>query len=329
MRSRRRRSVAVTVEALAVDMNASSSVAGVLVDGVLHLTKDVVDVDEILLRARVGHREIVLLSQGVARSRASVHGGRRSWLRHVLLCGGYGAVGDGQVSVKRHQGAANLGIRGGVNLATLGAAKEVVDHIIGALSIIAAGRSAIAKVLGASVVQGRLVEIEAIVGRGLGSIVAARMPSLMSKGGGVSSHLAIVVIIARGALGRLWPVVESTLGILRWSDKNRVIGMSLDMLLEILGSLERLATHVTLVRLQGHVNSNVRSDVVSLDSGGPARVPLTSQVEVVGALATNMTLTDVLIERLWSGKLLVTGIPPADEVIIRSCRWRSTALRSV
>lgn len=329
MRSRRRRSVAVAVEALAVDVNASSSMAGILVDGVLHLTKDVVDVDEILLRARVGHGEIILLSQGVAGSRASVHGGRRSWLRHVLFCGGHGAVGDGQVSVKRHQGAANLGIRGGVNLATLGAAKEVVDHVISALSIITAGGGAVAKVLGAGVVHGRLVEIEAIVGRGLGSIVTARMPSLMGEGSGVSSHLAIVVIIARGALGRLWPVVESTLRILRWPDKDRVIGMRLDMLLEILGSLERLAAHVTLVRLQGHMDPDVRSDVVSLDGGGPARVPLTSQVEVVGALATNVTLTDVLIERLWSGKLLAAGIPSADEVIIRTCRGSSAALRSV
>ena len=118
------------------------------------------------------------------------------------------------------------------------------------------------------------------------------------------------------------------------------------MLLEILGSLERLSAHVTLVRLQGHMNPDVRSDVVSLDCGGPARVPLTSQVEVVGALATNVTLTDVLlrqvsnlrrvigisktyIERLWSGKLLVTGIPSADEVIIGACRGRSTALRGV
>lgn len=193
-----------------MDMNAGSSVAGVLVDGVLHLTKDVVDVDEILLRARVGHGEIVLLSQGVAGSRASVHGGRGSWLRHVLLCGGHGAVGDGQVSVKRHQGAANLGIRGGVNLATLGAAKEVVDHVIGALSIIAAGGGAVAKVLGAGVVQGRLVEVEAIVGRGLGSIVAARMPCLMGEGGGVSSHLAIVVIIARGAWRRISLEVRKT-----------------------------------------------------------------------------------------------------------------------
>jgi hypothetical protein len=193
-----------------MDMNAGSSVAGVLVDGVLHLAKDVVDVDEILLRARVGHGEIVLLSQGVAGSRASVHGGRRSWLGHVLLCGGHGAIGDGQVSVKRHQGAANLGIRGGVNLATLGAAKEVVDHVIGALSIIAAGGGAVAKVLGAGVVQGRLVEVKAIVGRGLGSIVAARMPCLMGKGGGVSSHLAIVVIIARGAWRRISLEVRKT-----------------------------------------------------------------------------------------------------------------------
>jgi len=71
--------------------------------------------------------------------------------------------------------------------------------------------------------------------------------------------------------------------------------MGLDVLLEILGALERLAAEVTLVRLQGHVHADMRCDVVALDSGGTASIPLAREIEVVGALATNMLLTDVFL----------------------------------
>lgn len=47
------------------------------------------------------------------------------------------------------------------------------------------------------------------------------------------------------------------------------------------------------------MHTDMRRDVITLDRGGTASVPLASEVEVVGALATNMTLTDVLIEGLW------------------------------
>jgi hypothetical protein len=109
------------------------------------------------------------------------------------------------------------------------------------------------------------------------------------------------------------------------------------MLLEILGALKRLAAKLALVRLERDVNTDVRGDVITLDSGGAARVPLASEVQVVGALAADMALTDVLlvhgqpqsilercsweedmayIERLRVGKPLVTGIPATSEVII-------------
>ena len=44
----------------------------------------------------------------------------------------------------------------------------------------------------------------------------------------------------------------------------------LDVLLEILRTLERLAAELTLVRLQRNVDTNVRGNVVSLDGGGSA-----------------------------------------------------------
>lgn len=70
------------------------------------------------------------------------------------------------------------------------------------------------------------------------------------------------------------------------------------MLLEILWALECFATEVALVRLQGHMDANVRGDVVTLDGGGATCAPLTSQVEVVGALATDMAFAYVILDGL-------------------------------
>lgn len=71
--------------------------------------------------------------------------------------------------------------------------------------------------------------------------------------------------------------------------------MGLDMLLEILRALEALAAEITLVRLQRNVNTDMRSDVVALHRGGAARVPLACEVQIVGALATNMLLANVFL----------------------------------
>lgn len=67
------------------------------------------------------------------------------------------------------------------------------------------------------------------------------------------------------------------------------------MLLQVLGSLEGLATEVAFVRLQGDMHADMRCDMVTLDRRRIASAPLASQVQVVGALAANMTLTDVFL----------------------------------
>lgn len=69
----------------------------------------------------------------------------------------------------------------------------------------------------------------------------------------------------------------------------------LDMLLEILRTLKRFSTEVTLMWLQRNVNTDMRRDVVAFDGGGPALVPATSEVQVVGTLSTDMLLTDVFL----------------------------------
>lgn len=83
--------------------------------------------------------------------------------------------------------------------------------------------------------------------------------------------------------------------ILGGPDQDAVVCVGLDVLLEILRALEGLSTEVALVWLQGDVNTNVRGDVVTLNSCGAARIPLARQVEVVGALPANVPLTDVVL----------------------------------
>ena len=90
------------------------------------------------------------------------------------------------------------------------------------------------------------------------------------------------------------------------------------MFLEILWALERFATEVALVRLQGHMNANVRGDVVTLDGGGATCAPLTGQVQVVGALAADMAFAYVVL-----GVLLVSG-GYCDEEGTRSPREKTS-----
>lgn len=152
----------------------------------------------------------------------------------------------------------------------------------------------VAEVLGTLVVQRRLVEIEAVVGGWLRRIVAARVSARVLLE--VAAHLAIVVIVA-GRLVDMGSVAHAALrlGILVGTDEDGVVRMGLDMLLQVLGTLEGLATELTLVRFQRNVDTDVRSDVVTLHGGGAARVPLASKAQVVGALASNVALTDVLL----------------------------------
>lgn len=78
--------------------------------------------------------------------------------------------------------------------------------------------------------------------------------------------------------------------------EDAVVRVCLYVFLEILRALECLSTKVTFVRLERDVDSNVRGDVVALDGGGPAGTPLTGEVEVVGALAADMSLADVILK---------------------------------
>lgn len=71
----------------------------------------------------------------------------------------------------------------------------------------------------------------------------------------------------------------------------------LDMLLQILRTLERFATEVAFVGFEGNVNSDVGCNMIAFHGGCPTRVPAAGEVKVVCALATYMFLADVLEKR--------------------------------
>jgi hypothetical protein len=198
--------------------------------------------------------------------------------------------------------------------------KEFIQHIKGALAVvILSSRSVVPHM----VTTGRKRLIvhwgAAERGRRMVLIVAARMTTgvgRLTKGGRVSTDLTIVIIIARRSF-RLRPVASVHGAMLiRRSNQHGVIRVSLDVLLQVLGSLEALAAEIALVWLQGHMNADMRCNVVALDRSRPALIPLTGQVQVVGALSTNVFLADMLIERLCCGELLIATTPAADERII-------------
>jgi hypothetical protein len=74
--------------------------------------------------------------------------------------------------------------------------------------------------------------------------------------------------------------------------------VSLDVLLEILRTLESLTTEVAFVRLKRDVNANVRGDMITLHGRRTAVTPLACQVEVVGALTANVTLANMVLPRV-------------------------------
>ncbi len=103
----------------------------------------------------------------------------------------------------------------------------------------------------------------------------------------------------------LWVVTTVLLAILlatiapvgpRVLENHGVIGMSLDMLFEILRPLEGLSAEIASMRLQGHMDTNVRGDVVAFHNINAATTPCTGEVEIVGALATNVSFADMVLQ---------------------------------
>ena len=114
----------------------------------------------------------------------------------------------------------------------------------------------------------------------------ASLPTLMLIPHIIPSILAIVLMAV--ALVWIWP-----------TSSRRIIGVGLDMLLQVLGPLERLAAEFASMGLKRDMDTDVRGDVIALDNGNVAVGPTAGQVEVVGTLATDMPLADMFLRKAY------------------------------
>lgn len=108
-----------------------------LVNGVLHLLQKLINVEQIVLSAHVGHgRQLVLNRLWAAITRTTTPAASRysHWGGHGLVLRDGTAAEDGKLQILQTQKAlADRGVRVGVELATLQVTKKFIERIIPAL----------------------------------------------------------------------------------------------------------------------------------------------------------------------------------------------------
>lgn len=77
---------------------------------------------------------------------------------------------------------------------------------------------------------------------------------------------------------------------------SRIIGMGFHVFLEVLRAFECFPAKLAAVRLQRNVNPDVGCDMVALHDSDVTVAPSTLQVEIVGALSTDVTVADVVLD---------------------------------
>ena len=116
--------------------------------------------------------------------------------------------------------------------------------------------------------------------------------------------------------------------------------MCFHMFLEILWTLEGFAAKLAAMRLQWDMDADVGSDVVAFDDLNAAGSPRTLQIEIVGTLATYMTLANVIlcnalviddfatvaanqsyIKLLGAAGACAAALPLAHKIVMAACRW--------
>ena len=79
--------------------------------------------------------------------------------------------------------------------------------------------------------------------------------------------------------------------------QHSIIGVSLHMFLKVLRAFEGLATKLASVGLQGYVDPDVRRNVIAFDHLNMAVGPCTLQVEIVGALAPDVLIAYMVLDK--------------------------------
>jgi hypothetical protein len=230
-------------------------------------------------------------------------------------------------ALEAHEPLSYVVVGARIDGAPLGIAKELVEGVVGGAFSNFVGIRVQLLGLVYSVVNGTIGRVlgRATVETGGGTsrmlLAVAGIGSHGTITGVVSARFAALTLVAGGA------GVAATIGLGR-AKQYRVVGVSLDVLLEILRALESFAAEVALVRFQGNMHADMGGDVITLDRRGAAVAPLTGEVEVVGALAADMAFADVVIELFSTRASLAAVLPLADELVGRhrasrvDRRWR-------
>ena len=79
------------------------------------------------------------------------------------------------------------------------------------------------------------------------------------------------------------------------SVEDGIVSMGLHMLLQILRTLEGLATKLASMRFQWYMDSNVRGNMIAFDDLDIAVSPGASQIQVVSALAADVFIANVIL----------------------------------
>jgi hypothetical protein len=88
------------------------------------------------------------------------------------------------------------------------------------------------------------------------------------------------------------------------------------MLLKILRTLEGLSAEFAFVRLQGHMHSDVRGNVVAFDGSRSASTPSTGQAQVVGTLSSNVDVAEMVVKIFRGIELFDTTRPLTSQFIV-------------
>lgn len=233
--------------------NASGShILIALVDSVLHLFKELIDVDQIVLGADIGHGgEVVTRSLGTTGA-VTAAAADRDRCRNLLVFR-HRTIENGKLeSLQAEKTLADRGVGVRVELATLEVAKEFVQRVVATLPVIG------------------MVSILALAQGVVHIAVGMRVRSLRGRVRLVvlGSSVCILTIDAADRALKVVSGSSVSLGVLRehhirvlhtrFGGPNLgIVGMGLDMLLQILGALECLATEITLMRLEWYMHPDV------------------------------------------------------------------------
>ena len=92
------------------------------------------------------------------------------------------------------------------------------------------------------------------------------------------------------------------------------------MLLQILRTFESLATELATMRLQGHMNPDMRSYVIALDDLNRTVRPRALQIEVICTFTPNMFVADMILDKLVNSSL--SAVSPVSKSYIKHFRRR-------